>query len=420
MEGIKTFEDTSEITALRLGERKVAKILHTGDAHFDDFDRLSDIVESAKNIIKHAQNELPDLIVISGDIANQRLLHDSAALSYAVDFVRQMAAVAPVFLLKGTTTHDGLSVMLMGALQTKNRVYVSEKIEMVGFKSGVFTPIDQYVSGLDAIIYALPPVSKAKLVANGNGIQEGNANAEDLLQDVFITWGEVSRFARQDGVPTMISGHGTVRGAVTSTGQQMVGREIEYGTADLALADADLVLLAHIHKAQSWGNIFYCGSIAKLNVGESEDKGFWFHEFTENGFESRFVILPTRDIISVEFEGVPDIDALPLVTPGAIVRVRYKISEEAVHTVNEDAIRQFLYSQGASEVRIEKTVVITQATRAQGISQESSLEDKLIKWGELTGTDIPASLIQKLWMLHQPLDITCQELGLKLKNGRKK
>ena len=360
---------------------------------------------------------MPDLIISAGDIVDCRQSHDSPALVSCISFVRDLAEIAPVFILKGTTTHDGVSVKFLESLNTRHKVYVSETIEQVGFADGNFFPVDSYQEGLEAIIYSLPPASKANILAKaGTNLQDASKAVIDLLKGIFTIWGGMSDLAHENGVPAIVVGHGTVIGAVSSTGQKMTGKDIEFGRGDIASARADVVCLAHIHKAQSWeeDGIFYCGSITRLNVGEREEKGFWIHELTEEGRKSRFVVIPTKDIIAASFEGLPDFEGLPEISKDSLVRVCYKVSEEDVHKVDENALRERLLSMGAAEVRIEKTVVPKQMARAAGISQLTTLEEKVKKWGETTETVITEGILQKARLLLQPPDCVFRELELEM------
>lgn len=408
----------SSVTPVPFNRKTVEKILHTGDLHYDDTALLPEIHKSNMFLVAKAREEQPDLAIIAGDITNTRQFHDSAALLKAIEFLVALADICPVFVIRGTTSHDGITVQLLQSFRTRHPVYVAESIGMIGFADGKYFPTDS-VEGLDALIYALPPVSKAQLLAHsGTTLHEANAKLIDLLRDVFQAWGVTSDFAREQGAVSILVSHGTVSGAQTSTGQQMVGRDFEYGTSDLALARADLVALAHIHKAQHWGNIFYCGSTAKQNVGEIEEKGFWMHELRKGQLQSRFVVIPTRDIIPMAFDGLPSLEDLPEITPDSLVRVTYKVSEEEVHSVDEEAIRRKLLEQGAGEVRIEKSVIPKVMTRAAGISLIPDLAGKLKKWGETTGTEITESLLSKVALLQQPLDVAAAELEISITRRR--
>lgn len=402
--------------------KTIRTILHIGDEHFDDGELLSDVIKSAQFIVGQARQLQPDLIVSSGDMLDTRQSHDSQALKAAMAFVKDLAEIAPVFILKGTTSHDGVSVSFFESLGTKHRVCVTETIGMVGYKNGEFFPLESYEKGLDALIYAIPPATKARIMAGGEGMKEANGTVADMLRSVFTIWGDISEMARADNVPVIVSGHGTITGAITSTGQKMVGRDIEVSLGDLLLIGADVVCFDHIHKAQAWHKerIFYSGSIAKLNVGETEDKGFWVHRLTPEDLRSDFVVIPTRDIVSTSFEGLPDISALPEVKEGALVRICYRVQEGELHAVDEVALKAKILAMGAGEVRIEKTVVPKQMVRAAGISRLSSLPDKFKKWCETTGTEVTDTLLEKLELLALPKDVLFMELQLPLPMQRRK
>lgn len=404
------------------GKRQVKTILHIGDEHFDDGELLADVIKSGQHIISQARQIQPDLIVSSGDMLDARQTHDSPALQAAMAFVTDLAEIAPVFILKGTTSHDGVSVRFFESLNTKYRVCVSETIGMVGYKGGEFLPIEAYEKGLDALVYAIPPATKARIMAGREGMREANGTVADMLRSVFTIWGGFSEMAHVDGIPVIVSGHGTITGATTSTGQKMIGRDIEVSIGDLLLIGADVVCFDHIHKAQAWRKegIFYSGSIAKLNVGETEDKGFWVHRIIPEGLQSDFIVIPTRDIISTAFEGLPDLSALPEIKAGSLVRICYRVQEDDMHAVDEIALKAKILAMGAGEVRIEKTVVPKQMVRAAGISRLSSLPDKFRKWCETTGTEVTDTLLEKLELLALPKDVLFMEMQLPMPQRRKR
>lgn len=399
---------------------KVSKVAHLADLHYDDFDMLPDIVQSAGFIIERLRKTPPDLTVIAGDTVNCRLSHDSPALQEAISFVKQLADISPVFILKGTTNHDGVSVKLFEGLKATYEVYVSETIETVGLKYGHFWPLERFEAGLDCIIYALPPVSKANILANLDDDTDAGQKVATLVKDIFQGWGVTSDQARRQGIMTVLTSHGTLTGSVTSTGQKMVGRDIEFGYSDVQLAKADVVCLGHIHKAQDFGNVFYSGSIAKLNVGEQEDKGFRMHQKVPEGLKSQFVVVPTRDIIDIQFDGLPDMDRLPVITKDAIVRIRYKVSDEEIHSIDEEAIREQLRFMGASDIRVEKSIIPKQTVRAEGISQLVTFADKFRKSCEAGGVEVTESLIQKVELLQKPFDVVCLELGIDMPKKKRR
>lgn len=383
--------------------KRTLKVLHTGDLHYRE-KGLADIKKSGDFIIAQAAVEEPTLIVIAGDLCDERHFYDSAPFKEAVDFVRRMAEIAPVFILKGTTNHDGYDIDIFAELSTRHPVCVADRIDCIGFSGGRFGPVKSF-SSLDAVILAMPPVDKSNLLAYANSnMEESRLDTIDLMRDVLMAWGETVHTAKEAGTPVIFVGHLTVTGSQLSTGQQMIGRDLEVGLGDLKMTNADAVMLGHIHKSQHWGNVFYCGSVARLNYGEKEEKGFWLHNFTPDGLQSNFVVVPTKEMVTVNFDAAPDISLISEIPVDGKVRVRYRVKEEDVHSVDEKAIERQLMELGASEVKIEKTVIPIARVRAEGISKAGSDREKLEKWAETIGTVLSEGVFDKLELVEMEED----------------
>jgi exonuclease SbcD len=385
------------------------KILHCGDIHFRN-DLAAEISKCTDFMVGRARKENVNLSIIAGDLFNERHTYDSEAFKYAVSFVKKLSEVSPVYVLKGTNSHDGTSVKFFEALSTRYPVYVAEEIGYTMFLTDFQTvDYEKLITGLkngvyaNAIILSIHPVSKANLLAHGNNeMEESRQDTIEALRNVLQMFGTIGEEARHADIPVILVGHLTVTGSTLSTGQQIVGKDIELGVGDLRMAFADLVCLGHIHKKQSWGEIFYSGSITRLNYGEEEAKGFWIHELSGNRLiSSRFIETPARKMITVDLDNESAQTELANITEGACVRVRYQTTEDRVHTFDELSLRNNLLNAGASEIKIEKTVIPLERVRAEGISKLNSVEDKLRKWAETAGIEIAGSVIEKLHQLEQ-------------------
>ena len=89
--------------------------------------------------------------------------------------------------------------------------------------------------------------------------------------------------AAEFGVPHILVGHWQTAGSLISETQVLTGVDVEISPDMMALSNADLILLGHIHlKQQIKKNIFYSGSLFANNWGEVNDHGFWIHEITDN------------------------------------------------------------------------------------------------------------------------------------------
>ena len=381
------------------------KILHTGDLHFDNPPQLlAEIIKCSNHLIDVAIGEQPDLIAVAGDTFHDSVELGSPASLAAMKFIQQCADIAPVVVIRGTTTHDAEgSVNALAKLKGKNSIFVTDRPEQVYLlDSGQFvTNLATYDKPV-ALLSLLPSVTKANVVnGNGNGNQSSQGSNEqtaDLLRDILRAWGEVNHSARNFGIPAIMVGHFTVTGSVLPTGHRMIGKELELTVGDLRLAAANLVCLGHIHKSQSWREISYCGSITRLDYGDAGDhKGFYIHELSEQELTSRFIETPARVMKVVKpMNGIPSTDDLGDIAAGDCVKLTFEISEEDLSKVNEEAIRQAALAKGAAEIKIEKIIVPKVTVRAEGISRLKNAEDKLRKWAELTGVEVNANMLKKL------------------------
>lgn len=387
------------------------KILHTGDVHFQNSPLLEEIKKCAVRVVETAREEKPDLVVIAGDLFDHGVQLGSPASIEAVKFVQALGDVSPVIIIRGTTTHDTeKAVEVMKEIKTRNPVYSTEMVEQVGLYEEGFTQI-KGDNGLKAVISCFPTVSKARIasVLNPDDMYCLNNEGSKLITDVLEYLGKKNIEFSAKGIPTIFVGHGTVNGAIASTGQTMNGRDLEWTVGDLRLAKCFLYCLGHIHKAQAWGNIFYCGSLTRLNYGEEEEKGFYIHNLNSlatryrSPVTSLFIPTPARKIKTKRVDGLPTEDLLADVVEGDCVRIVYEVDEEDLSKVNEDILKKVALERGAAEVKIEKTIVPKLRVRAEGISRVHSSEEKLRRWAELTGVEITPSLVEKLKNLEEGL-----------------
>jgi exonuclease SbcD len=390
------------------------RVLHTGDLHFTDNNKtglLDDIIKCTNHLIDTAEEARPDAIVIAGDVYDEAVVFGSSASLAAAAFIRACAGIAPVLIIRGTSSHDAPgSVGLLGELAGSFPIYTIDWPGQVGLVDNRFTTI---VEGArpKVFISCLPSVTKANVVAaNLGALRDSSLDTVSLIREMLQGWAITNQSMREAGVPTILMGHCTVTGSQTSTGQVMTGRDLELTTGDLKLAGCDAYLLGHIHKNQSWDTIFYCGSITRLNHGETEAKGFYIHDIHEGVVESSFYETPARLMRTKRSEGLPTIDTVADVQRGDLVRVVYEVAEEDLHKVDEEAIRAAALARGAVDVKIEKTIIPRIRVRAEGISRATTLEDKLMRWAETTSAEITREVIEKLALLedHEVEDILKQ------------
>jgi exonuclease SbcD len=377
------------------------RVLHTGDLHFTDNNRnglLDDIIKCTNHLIDTAEKTHPDIIIIAGDVYDEAVVFGGSASLAASAFIRQCADIAPVLIIRGTSSHDAPgSVGLLGELAGSFSIYTTDWPGQVGLlHDGRFSTI---VDGTRprVLISCLPTVTKASVVAANLGtINDSSMDTASLIREMFQGWAIVNQAMRESDIPTILVGHCTVTGSQTSTGQTMAGRDLELTTGDLKLAGCDAYLLGHIHKSQSWDTIYYCGSITRLNHGETEAKGLYIHDIRDGVVESRFYETPARVMKTKRTEGLPTMEALTDVQPGDAVRLCFTVNEEDIAKVDEEGLRNAALERGAVDFKIEKTIVPRIRQRAEGISKVQSLEAKLLKWAETVDVSITREIAEKL------------------------
>jgi exonuclease SbcD len=388
----------------------VVKVLHCADLHFDDEPRrLQNTVECCGRILTTAQAELPDLIAIAGDVYERGLILGSPGTLAAIDFVYQCGGLAPVVITSGTPTHDAInSIEVFNKLGTKHPIHATSLLHQVGLTNEGprrFIEVNGDIEGMSEtslLVSCLPSVTRAALMTMGSlSMNAAGIECAELLRDLFQAWGVTNEKANLLGIPTILVGHGTVKGSRLSTGQRVTDPDAEYGIADLRLTKAVLICLGHIHMGQQLqDNTFYSGSITRADHGETEEKGFLLHTIAGRTVTSRFVETPARTMRTLQpVDGLPDASLLEMVNEGDYVRIVYSIRQEDVSKVDDAFLRRLAYERGAAQVKIDKTVLPMTNVRSEGISRLKSLKEKLERWGELNGQPIAATLLDKLDML---------------------
>lgn len=382
------------------------KIIHAADIHFDnDADILQEVITCSGFMAAHAEKIRPHAIVIAGDLTDQRLLMDSPGALAALGFVRRLSAVCPVLVVKGTELHDFDN---LEALRGLPNVMAVNDARQVFFKKdlGFYQPDGQIP---DAVFSCLPSLSKAFLVSLGTDANTAEEQVVNLAGDVMRGWGVVNDQMHENGVVTVLVGHGTITGAITSTGQAMLGRDLTYGTADLRAACADYIAFGHIHKSQRVGPAWYSGSIGRLNAGELEPKGFFVVDL-EPGKEPdpQFVQTPAREFVIIDLGKDPENWKEDIrsslsgkdISGNVVIKVKAIMSE----TNAKNLVRTEVEGVVGKEIIFDKKIIPVQRTRAEGISKLSTAKEKYIKWAESAGQRADEEVLARVEMLDLPQD----------------
>jgi exonuclease SbcD len=380
------------------------RIFHSADIHYAP-GTLDEVDRCFTAAVDEAISQRCDVAVLAGDLFDHRVDLHSPAVRACMAQVQRLGNEMPTLILQGTASHDAPgSVDVMRYLKTKHPVHVSTSIEQVALFAGGWMASKDWAfnarpEGAMALFSCLPSANKGAVAAVA-GAENAGAAVGDAVSALLSGWGPINRAARLGGMVTAVVAHGTVSGCETEHGVIMAGLDHEMVTGSLFAADADVVMLGHIHKHQVWRRggqvIAYPGSVGRLHFGERDPKGFLVWEILPGAADFTFHETPAKRLVEIDFTGTPDMDALRAAAAdatGAHVRVRFSVDEDHRASVDRKAIAELF--AGAAAVKIEGRINPVQRTRAAGIGGAHSLAQRLQQWCEITQSD-PAPLVDRL------------------------
>lgn len=347
------------------------RIAIIADSHFDSGSRFEECRRLHTWIAEDIERQEVDLILHAGDLYERKSTPEERLAAAA--WVQQIAELAPVVIVRGN--HDALEDLpLLAKLETRHPVVVEEA-------AGV-----HLVAGAAVGCLAWP--RKGRLLsqlASTVGSEEADQVAGHALQNVIRGLGQT--MDQHDG-PRIFLAHAMVRGSKTSTGQPLVGCDMEIGLEDLGLARADLYALGHIHMPQDWrvdgAPVVYPGSPRRTAFGEAEEKGYVIADVDEEGCTG-WCRIPTPAVPMILVTGnVSPSEGLFITDPhpsteGAEVRLRYTVDADHREAAKEDAahVARMMIESGALDVKIEEVVRPTTRARVPEITTAKGNEEKL-------------------------------------------
>lgn len=369
------------------------------DSHYDESKRFAECVRVHDWIAEDIRQRGVDLAVHTGDVFERKSTptERTAAASWA----QRIADVCPFVIVRGNHDYDG-DLEILGRLERRFPIVVVESASC-GVYGGVA------VAGV-----AWP--RKAQLLARLGSAsqQEGEGAAQQALRNVLLGLGE--ELAAHPG-PKLLAMHAMVRGSVTSTGQPLVGCDMELGLEDLALAGADFYALGHIHKSQTWevggAPVVYPGSPRRTAFGEYERKGYVIVNFPEDGGNITWEFIETPCTRMEHHEATFANGTFDVWFPGSVVgaevRFRYHVQadEREAAKAQVAAFRERLLAGGAVSVQVEEIVKAKTRARAPELAAAKTLEEKLAAlWaarGEELDEERRARLFAKLAVLEEEM-----------------
>lgn len=386
----------------------MVRIAHYSDAHVS-IKTKDEALKSLAFIFDECQRREVQAIINSGDTFDGMItLGDAGPLNELLDLF--FAKVQrPHYIVEGTKSHDTPgSVDIFERLRGFGKVVhvyrlpASYPLAMTGCGSPLLIPEIHPAWNLDpgdgipcGHFSFLPAPTKSFLAHDLQGSPEDiNQLMQQKLRAILADFGAK---AADSPKPHILVSHITVAGSETSTGQVMLGGDIQVSVADLALANADYIALGHIHKAQKLGsNIYYAGSPYHQNFGELEPKGFNIVTFDDAGRlqDVEFIKTPSRPrqvIDAAIIDGKLKLSETPMA--GAEVRVRIY---GASHEFNEDLAAQAeAQCSGCNSLKVETIPTLENRVRAAELGNCTTLRGKLLEYGKVKQIDICESALAK-------------------------
>ena len=417
-------------------------LVHIGDFHAAAGPRNEDRYRALDQLIAQAL-QLPALgaWLWPGDLSHQRqAIADENAL---IERLRRMSAVAPVVLVYGNHDLPG-DLDKFAAVGSGNPIYVVDRPQVLRIRLATM----EFAS-----IACLPYPHKHGLVMAGCANPDIVDVAADHLDAIFMQFAGELEQAGKRGDYLLFLGHANIGGAITSSGQPNIGREIELSPRHLdrlTLAGATYLGLNHIHNGQTIHGAHYPGSICRLDWGEIEEKRWLQVELqeedtavishaldvppmyyvegrlTREGFTWECTAgpggekqdPPTNDCAACHGSGDGEYQIGEGTLPckpcngsgvvvswkGCHVRCRYRFNADEQSVLNKALVLAEFAE--ASLFEVDPIAEKAHALRAPGVAAAKTLPDKVAAWCELAGAVASQGVLDKLAKLETIADPT--------------
>lgn len=396
------------------------KILHTGDWHIGSFKgpekdgvnlRSLDTLKCLEEMVRVAETQKPEIALVSGDIFDRAEIWQGRShkeVLQARNIIMGLArSCGKVIVMRGTPNHD--SGEAFDELQAH--------FEMVTNVEIVITP--QVIQTEQFDIAVLPGFDRGTFRAKFPGLgkeEEHEVLTKELANAVLGLKAQCDPEKK-----SILMSHYTIPGCNTESGQVMMLTQFEpiLLPESLIAADFDLTAMGHIHRPQKLPNLencYYCGAINTMTFNdEGQERGFWIHEYSADGWSRIFHQTPYREFVTFDFTDT-DITAINLghldevalnwwrYNGGAqdkIVRILYTCSYENSKALNTALLEKALYEDGAFYVTGILPEKVEESADRNDLSGTTDPVENLRQY--LTDKQYPEEQIQGLILKARPV-----------------
>ena len=396
------------------------KILHTADWHIGSFKgpekdgvnlRSLDTQRCLEEMVHVTETEKPELALVSGDIFDKAEIWQGRShkeVLQARNIIMGLSRTCgKVIVMRGTPNHD--SAEAFDELQAHFELV--ENVEIV------ITP--QVIQTEQFDIAVLPGFDRGVFRAKFPGL--GKEEEHEVLTKELANSVLGLKAGCTPGKKSILMSHYTIPGCNTESGQVMMLTQFEpvLLPESLIAADFDLIAMGHIHRPQQLPNLencYYSGAINAMTFNdEGQERGFWIHEYSADGWSRTFHKTPYREFITFRFTDT-DITALNLGqldevalnwwrynggVQDKIVRILYTCSYDNSKALNTALLEKALYEDGAFYVAGILPEKVEEAADRNDLSDTTNPEENLRQY--LADKQYPDEQIQGLILKARPI-----------------
>lgn len=370
------------------------KVAALSDLHLDENNRFDETSELMDWMVTDIAEYEPGLITVAGDSSPVSVRPSTPKERMKLSsFYQALAQIAPVIVIRGNHDVSDGDVDIYSRLQSKNQIVT-------------FSSPNVICDGLNAthvIVAAVPWPSKQYLLTTlADRLPSSRAELDEScrrsMRDVLHGLGARIHDCRRrhPDWPAVLVAHLNVAGS-DAGGFRLIGTDVEVTQEDLEAVGADIVLLGHIHKHQSFGPyVWYSGSPRRVDHGEETETKGYIQATIGVGVEPQVMLRPTSiPPMQTIIIDVPAATAATVID-GADVRVIVNVNEEDRSTFDEPEMRKAVGDKRALRFKVEYRVVPKQRVRAAHIREAKTDADRLMVHLQTLDPPLGASAIERL------------------------
>jgi FAD/FMN-containing dehydrogenase len=365
-------------------------VLQTGDLHLSsrELDDQEPVLQEITQLLKNPAREI-GVVVVAGDLSGTACPH----------LARPSERLALLRFLVACRRHGAICIVLRGNHDVADDWRWLNEVEGIRFVDRPMTFILDGGAAGKATLHCLPyPDRSWVAAAAGKSAAEVTALMQQHLETIIRGFAVVEPEIQS----RLVVGHLNTRGAKASTGQPIIGSDVEVPATLLDESGASLCLLNHIHLPQQASNarcpVIHVGSPWPTNYGETEQKRVAV--VTPEGPDWCFASIPT-DPVQRLTRGLrwdvesrswvpkdPDI-ATPVLTDKT--RVRLQLHYDEGDDIDLTAAERL--GHGALAVKLERVMKPRERVRAPEVVRASTMTDRFVAFEGSEGRDVDEALL---------------------------